>query len=91
MPEETFPILTWHLDRFPDVPPCPDAIPYHLVAAHERQALHNHGNQTVARLKERHGLDPIEAWFVLHDQPYCAGQITMLAAVRYLRQIAGVP
>lgn len=45
------------------------AIPWHLIAPHEAQAQRNHG-QTLERLAQRGGLDPIEAMCVLEDREY---------------------
>jgi N-acyl-D-aspartate/D-glutamate deacylase len=43
-------------------------IPWDLIAPHEKQAQNNH-DQSLKRLAERGGLDPIEAMLVLQDQP----------------------
>lgn len=42
------------------------SIPWELVEPFERQALANHGRQTLERLAERGGLDPTELWAVMH-------------------------
>ena len=42
------------------------SVPLALVAPHEAQAMRNH-QQTVKRLAERGGLDPIEMLAVLND------------------------
>lgn len=45
----------------------PRSIPWERVAAHEAQALRNH-DQTLGRLAERGGLDPVELWLVVTGQ-----------------------
>lgn len=44
----------------------PLSIPFHIIEPHRAQAMTNH-QQTIERLAERGGLDPIEAWCVCHD------------------------
>jgi hypothetical protein len=44
--------------------PCPSSIPWDAIAPYEGQAKVNH-DQTLERLAERGGLDPVEAFFVL--------------------------
>ncbi len=44
--------------------PCPSWIPWDAIAPYEGHALANH-DQTLQRLAERGGLDPIEAYMVL--------------------------
>ena len=46
---------------------CPHYVPWNLVAAHEDQAITNHG-QTVQRLAERGGMSPLELVAVLTDR-----------------------
>ena len=41
------------------------SVPWRLVAPFEAQAERNH-NQTLQRLAERGGLDPVELWAVMH-------------------------
>lgn len=48
---------------------CPKTIPFSLLAPHEKQAQHNHG-QTLKRLAERGGLSPDEAVAVLEDREW---------------------
>lgn len=49
--------------------PIYSSIPWAMIAAHERQAQHNH-SQTVSRLAERGGLSACEAVAVLQDRDY---------------------
>lgn len=44
------------------------SVRWELLAPHEAQAVKNHG-QSLARLAERGGLSPAEAYCVLHDIP----------------------
>lgn len=44
--------------------------PYDLVFKHEKQAILNHGGQTIERLKERGGLTFEELYFVLSDSTF---------------------
>ena len=46
------------------------AIPWRLIAPHERQAQRTH-SQTLERLAERGGLSPCEAMAVLEDREWC--------------------
>lgn len=46
------------------------AIPWVLLAPHERQARSNHGGQSLERLADRGGLSPCEALAVLEDRPW---------------------
>jgi hypothetical protein len=69
----TFPVL-WQgsrgylreLDRLG----CPREVPLRLVAQHERQAMRNHGGQSLAELARRGGLAPCELVAVLEDRPW---------------------
>lgn len=47
------------------------ALPWSLIAPHEKQAQQNH-QQTLARLRERGGLDASEAVAILEDRSYRA-------------------
>lgn len=67
LPPALFPILH---DRPPKVRGVPASVPWGLVAAHEAQALRNHGGQTLRRLAERGGLGPWELLAVLLDCVY---------------------
>lgn len=73
-----FPIMGVKFDRHRP------GIPWHLMEACEKQALHNH-QQTVARLAERGGLHPAEALAVLEGHPYVA--MPFAEAERRLRQV----
>lgn len=60
------------MERFPILnkgrhPSWPRSIPWSLIKMHEHQAEKNHG-QTLERLSERGGLDPVEMWCVLSDR-----------------------
>ena len=44
-----------------------EPFPWNIIAPHEAQAQINHG-QTLARLRERGGLDPTEAVAILEDR-----------------------
>ena len=44
----------------------PKSVPWFLVGKHAQQAIKNHG-QTLERLAERGGLDPMELWCVVHN------------------------
>lgn len=46
------------------------AIPWGLIAPHERQAKENHYGQDLAKLASRGGLDSSEAVAVLEDRPW---------------------
>ncbi len=46
------------------------SIPWWIIAPHEKQALRNHGGQTLERLAERGGLGPSEALAVLEDREF---------------------
>ncbi len=45
------------------------ALPWNMLANHEKQALINHG-QTLDRLAQRGGLSPCEALAILSDRPW---------------------
>ncbi len=59
-----FPIMVSHLKV-----PCPSRIPWDAISPFEGQALENHG-QTLQRLSERGGLDPVEAHFVMTNRSW---------------------
>ena len=67
---KTFPILFSYSDRFkyPRPDELPRQVPWSLVEPHEAQARANHG-QTLERLAQRGGLDPVELYLVLHNLP----------------------
>ena len=56
-------------DRGLAFPDAPTALPWPLVAAHENQALINHG-QSVIELAENGGIDWSEMVAVLEDRPW---------------------
>lgn len=65
----TFPIQNeWPANRYP---PQRASIPWELIALHEKQAVKNHGGQTLSRLAERHGLSAEEAVAIIEDKEYC--------------------
>lgn len=45
--------------------PCPSVIPWDAISPYEGMARENHGGQSLERLAERGGLDPVEAFFVM--------------------------
>ena len=47
---------------------CPKTIPWGLVRSHEQQALKNH-DRTLTELAMRGGLDIVELYRVLNDEP----------------------
>jgi hypothetical protein len=56
-------------DRSLAFPEAPTALPWPLVAAHENQALINHG-QSIAELATHSGIDWSEMVAVLEDRPW---------------------
>jgi hypothetical protein len=56
-------------DRGLAFPEAPTALPWPLVAAHENQALINHG-QSIAELAENGGIEWSEMVAVLEDRPW---------------------
>lgn len=67
--DKTFPILYGFRKRTTRTDPGPTSVPWAMVAQHEARALKNHG-QTLSRLAERGGLDPVELLAVLDDKPW---------------------
>lgn len=69
MTPKLFPILRSYEERrkFPEVP---DSLPWEFLEPHERQALRNHGGQTLARLAERGGLGVCEALAVVEGRAW---------------------
>lgn len=59
--DKEFPIMLHNRHKYPR---CPRSVPWGFVAPHEDQALINH-SQTLERLAERSGLDPLELLCVL--------------------------
>lgn len=49
--------------------PCPSSIPWDAIRPYAGQALVNH-DQTLERLAERGGLDPVEAFFVMTNRTW---------------------
>jgi len=83
--ESRFPVL--NSLKNPDIP---TSVPWWLVAPHERQAMRNHGGQTLARLAERGGLSPLELYKIVHDQGFSwPTKEDEAAALEWLRQVAG--
>lgn len=60
MSERLFPIQSKHIK----------SIPWAMIAPYERQAIRNHGGQTLDRLAERGGLSPHEALLILRCHPW---------------------
>ncbi len=63
-----FPVLmspsSWK--RHPD---CPRFVPWDFLAPHEAQARRNH-DQSLIRLAERGGLDPVEMYWIVNGLPW---------------------
>ena len=59
MSEKKFPILGTN-----------ESIDWNLIAPHEKQAMENHGGQTLDRLAARGGLSWSEAYAVLTDSKF---------------------
>lgn len=67
--------------------PVRESIPWDMVAPHERQALMNHGGQSLERLAERGGLSACEAVAVLEDRQW--RRMHKSEAVRRLEELVG--
>lgn len=76
MPREFMPIM-----GFADI-----RLPWALIAPHEAQAQENHG-QTLERLAERGGLDPVEAYAVLTDRHFREFQTSSGTVLRCRRAL----
>lgn len=63
------------------------AVPWEIIASHERQAIRNH-SQTLERLSERGGLSRCEAVAILEDRPWHRMK-EPTANARLLQLIAG--
>lgn len=85
---ERFPILasTTQQERDYRAAGIPTAVPWSLVAPHERQALLNH-DQTLARLADRGGLSPSELMAVLEDRDF--RPLLLEDAAARLRELLG--
>jgi hypothetical protein len=59
---------------------CPREIPWSQVAPHERQAMRNHGRQTLKELADRGGLSPEELLAVLEDRRFESMPIELAVA-----------
>lgn len=83
---KSFPILltipSWkaYRDR------CPKSIPWELIEPHREQAMKNH-YQTLERLAQRGGLDPIELKSVLQDVCYPSGCEERKEAIDWLNEL----
>ena len=62
MSNRTFPIMNHGEPKC-----CPSSIPWDIIAGHEEQAYHNHG-QSLELLASRGGLSPCEAVAILEDR-----------------------
>lgn len=49
------------------------SIAWSAIAAHDKQARRNHGGQSLEDLAARGGLDPAEAWCVVHGVSWMEG------------------
>jgi len=76
-----FPIL------WPTNSGAPASIPWSVIAPHEKQALKNHGGQSLKRLAERGGLSPCKAVAVLEDRAWL--RMPHEAAVARLLELTG--
>lgn len=69
----TFPVI-WPYDKagraMYEREECPRRVPWSVLAPHEKQAMSNHGGQSLERLAERGGLSPKEMFAVIGDRPY---------------------
>lgn len=66
----TFPILLGHTrEEKRSNAGCPKSVPWSLVVPHEKQALRNHGGQSLEKLAHRGGLSPRELCLVLMGRP----------------------
>lgn len=64
--------------------PMPRSAPWAFLEPHRAQAFTNHG-QTLERLAERGGLDPVEMWCVVHGKRWRQrGSITLAEAIAWL-------
>lgn len=71
----TFPILGASRAKYPT-----PIVPWAFVAPHEAWAEKNHGGQSLARLAERGGLDPLELLAVVEGRPL---KVTNMTAGQY--------
>lgn len=89
-PEGLFPVLYHRLDDLP--PGLPTHVPWSLVEPYERQAMRNHGGQSLERLAERGGLSPLEIYLLVHDRslrwPRKADEKTAIAWLQGLSEKA---
>jgi hypothetical protein len=67
-----------------------EAVPWEIVAPHERQADRNHG-QTLRRLAERGGLSLCELAAVLEDRKYrkMSTEEALAVVLQFMRQPEG--
>ncbi len=68
---DTFPVLLPYSmrQRYLDLG-CPRSVPWGLMAAHEDQAMRNHGRQSLKVLNQRGGVSPKEMAAILQDNTY---------------------
>lgn len=79
--EKIFPVLGGHKDL--------KGIPWKLVQSHEGQTKRNH-SQSLQRLAERGGLDPLELYAVLHDWDWSIMKdlnISIEEAISFIKQL----
>lgn len=72
--EPMFPILNDPVIR---------AIPWAALHPHEKQAMANHGGQTLQRLASRGGLGVTEAYYILTDKPHPWVKLTPALSAAY--------
>ena len=69
---------------------CPSSISWERIAPHEDWALRNH-DQSLERLAERGGLDPVEIWCVVTGRSFWApGRLSRADAIVWL-SLFGAP
>lgn len=76
---DRFPVLFSEKERRA-FPLCPRHVPWAMLAPHDAQAQRNHGGQTLARLAQRGGLDPVEMVSVLDGRDYPDAEVRADAA-----------
>jgi len=62
------------------------SIPWAAIAPYESQAKKNH-DQSLERLAQRGGLDPIECWNVMHGEAWSCSKATRAQALAFLEEI----
>lgn len=63
---------------------CPDFVPWSYIEGHKEQAMKNH-QQTLERLNERGGLDPVEIYAVMNNMTWPeVSHITLEFAIKWI-------